>query len=323
MASGQLRQQVVAVARQAGYGPEEPLLVGVLKGDGSPLVVAQGSLAGAAMDVSAVVYAASLSKQITAVCAAMLVTRGVLDVESAISTWLPELPTWAAQVSVMDLLQHTGGLPSDEQIDAHLYDEGRDRTSKGVLGALSRQGSLRSPPGTIRVYSNTGYVCLGAIIERVAAMPLPAFAEELLFSPLGMSSTRFWSGPAPAPPGAWPLSPPHPAPLSLGDGGLWSTITDLLVWGHGLNTDRLGIGALLQTPGRLRDGTPVDYAWGAGIRSHNGYDVYRHGGGWSRLRAMLARIPALDLTVVMIALHDDSERRQDLTRGLLDLFTKT
>jgi CubicO group peptidase (beta-lactamase class C family) len=276
------------------------------------------------MDVAAVVYTASLSKQITAACAAMLLTRGVLDVESAISTWLPELPTWAAQVSVMDLLQHTGGLPSDELIDANLYDgEIGDRTTRGVLEALSRQGSLRSPPGTTQVYSNTGYVCLSAIIERVAAMPLPALAAEALFAPLGMSSTQFWSGPAPTPPGAWPLSPPHPAPLSLGDGGAWSTITDLLVWGHGLNTDRLGVTALLQTPGRLSDGTPMDYAWGAGIRSHNGYDVYRHGGGWSRLRAMLARIPALDLTVVMIALHDGSERRQDLTRGLLDLFTQT
>ncbi|GAA3664188.1 hypothetical protein GCM10022224_030240 [Nonomuraea antimicrobica] len=74
--------------------------------------------------------------------------------------------------------------------------------------------------------------------------------------------------------------------------------------GQTLNADELGISALIQTSGRLDDGTPIDYAWGIGVRSHAGYRVYRHGEGWQGLRALHARIPDLDLSMVLIAIAD-------------------
>ena len=77
----------------------------------------------------------------------------------------------------------------------------------------------------------------------------------------------------------------------------------------------------MQTPGSLDDGTPLDYAWGMGIRSHAGYRVYRHGGGWPSLRALLARVPDVDVSLVIFALADNSERRVDLAAGMLDLVT--
>jgi hypothetical protein len=77
----------------------------------------------------------------------------------------------------------------------------------------------------------------------------------------------------------------------------------------------------VQTPGRLDDGTPVDYAWGVGVRSHGGRLVYRHGGGWPSLRALLARIPDLGLGLVIVALADDTERRVPLADSLLDQLT--
>jgi len=77
----------------------------------------------------------------------------------------------------------------------------------------------------------------------------------------------------------------------------------------------------MQTPGGLDDGTPVGYAWGMGVRSHGGYRVYRHGGGWPGLRALLARVPDLNQSLVIIALADDSERRTGLAASMLDLVT--
>jgi CubicO group peptidase (beta-lactamase class C family) len=159
------------------------------------------------------------------------------------------------------------------------------------------------------------------VVQRVAGQPLPRFARDHLFDPLGMRETCFWTGPEPAPPAAAPLASPHPAPLSAGDGGAWSTPADLLRWAEALNTDRLGISELVQTPGRLDDGTPVDYAWGVGVRSHGGRLVYRHGGGWPSLRALLARIPDLGLGLVIVALADDTERRVPLADSLLDQLT--
>jgi hypothetical protein len=77
----------------------------------------------------------------------------------------------------------------------------------------------------------------------------------------------------------------------------------------------------MQTEGGLDDGTPVGYAWGMGVRSHAGSRVYRHGGGWPGLRALLARIPDLKRSVVIIALADDSERWTGLAASMLDLVT--
>jgi hypothetical protein len=57
-----------------------------------------------------------------------------------------------------------------------------------------------------------------------------------------------------------------------------------------------------------------------GIRSHAGHRVYRHGGGWPGIRALLARVPDLDLSLVILALADNSERRVDLAASMLDLL---
>jgi CubicO group peptidase (beta-lactamase class C family) len=134
-----------------------------------------------------------------------------------------------------------------------------------------------------------------------------------------MTRTCFWPGPAPAPPGAAPPASPHPAPLSPGDGGVWSTAADLLRWCRALDADRLRVSGLLHTPGRLDDGTLLDYAWGMGVRSRGGHRYYRHGGGWPSLRALLARSPDLGLSLVVLALADDTERRVPLADSLLDL----
>ncbi|MEV4808001.1 serine hydrolase domain-containing protein [Nonomuraea sp. NPDC049421] len=228
----------------AGYRPDEPLMVGVTRRDAPPVLLTQGTAAaGDPVTATTLVYAASLSKQLTAACAALLVKDGVLDVDAPLSRWLPELPAWASEVRLRHLVHHTAGLPDDRDIDA-------DCTTAGVLRALARFPSLRRRPGTAYAYSNAGYVCLAVAVERCAGRPLPAFARERLFTPLGMTRTRFWPGPSPAPDGPGSVAPvAGPAPLSLGDGGVWTTLTDLLRWGQALNADEPGIARLVQTPG--------------------------------------------------------------------------
>ncbi|MBF8193909.1 beta-lactamase family protein [Nonomuraea sp. K274] len=298
-------------------------MLGIQQAGAPPLLLAQGLTAdGEPLGATTVAYAASLSKQMTAACAAQLVRQSELDLESALSRWLPRLPAWADTVRIRHLVHHTAALPPDAAIDALMAGDA-DRTTEGVIRALARFPALERRPGTGHVYSNAGYVCLAAVVERVAGEPLPHFARRRLFAPLAMADTCYWPGPGPAPAGAASLTPARPAPLSLGDGGVWSSAGDLLRWSQALNTDELGVSALMQTPGRLDDGTPVDYAWGIGVRSHAGHRVYRHGGGWPGLRALQARVPALDLSIVLIALADDTERRVGLLDGLLDEFASS
>ncbi len=315
-------ERLTTVLAEAGYGSEEPLIVGLNHQGRGPVFVAHGATrTGEPLNSATVTYVASLAKQMTAACVALLVRDAVMDIEDPLAQWLPELPAWAASVRVRHLLWHTAALP-DQQVETILGSTA-DRTTPAVLSALRQIPVLASPPGVAYSYSGAGYICLAVAVERAAAKLLPAFAESRIFAPLAMNSTRYWPGPAPTPPGAAPFAVPHPAPLSLGDGGVWSTASDLLRWGQALNADELGVCRLMETPGRLDDGTPLDYAWGMGVRSFRGYRVYRHGGGWPSLRALLARVPDLNSSLVIFALADYSERRVDLASGILDLVTAT
>lgn len=315
-----LAQRLIAFVAEAGYGPCEPVIVGVNHQRQAPVFAAQGTTRrGEPLDSTTVVYAASLSKQITAACAALLVRDGALDIEAPLAEWLPELPTWANAVRLRHLVFHTAALP-DAKVDDVLGDD--DRTTPAVLAALMEVSALAGPPpGVTFAYSGVGYICLALAVERATGQPLAGFADERIFGLLGMNDTCYWPGPASAPPGAAPLAPPHPAPLSLGDGGVWSTASDLLRWGQALNGDQLGISHLMETHGRLDNGALLDYAWGIGVRTHRGHRVYRHGGGWPSLRALHARIPDLNSTFVILATADESERRVDLAARMLDTVT--
>ncbi|MEV4110966.1 serine hydrolase domain-containing protein [Nonomuraea sp. NPDC049695] len=318
----QLHQRMTALVSEAGYRSDEPIVAGVQQRGAPPVLLAQGmTSAGEPVTATTLAYAASLSKQMTAACAALLARRGALDMESPLSHWLPQLPGWAGAIRLRHLVHHTASLPADFKIDAVLTGDD-DRTTSGIIQALTRFPALDHRPGTEHLYSNAGYVCLAAVVERAAEMPLPDFARRHLFVPLAMADTRYWPGPDPTPPGAAPLARLRPAPLSLGDGGVWTTLSDLLRWSQALNADELGVSALMQTPGRLDDGTPIDYAWGIGVRSHAGHRVYRHGGGWTGLRALHARVPDLDLSVALIAINDHTERRIPLLNSLLDEVTE-
>ncbi|MEU6786206.1 serine hydrolase domain-containing protein [Nonomuraea angiospora] len=199
-----LRDRTAALVKLAGYGPGDPLVLGVRQDSAPTAFLASGrTAAGEPLTVGTVVYTASLSKQITAACAALLVRQGRLDIESTLAQWMPELPAWAGTIRVRHLIHRTSGLPEGVEFD-ELHRAELDRTTPGVIQALVQLDHLDSKPGTQFRYCNAGYVCLAVIVERAAGRPLPDFAREHVFQPLGMLNSRYWSGPAPHPPGAAP-----------------------------------------------------------------------------------------------------------------------
>lgn len=307
-----------ALITLAGYGTGDPVVVGVQQHQLPPVVLTSGQTsAGDPLTAGSIVYTGSLSKQMTAACVALLVRQGRLDPEESLAQWMPELPAWSRTVRLSHLLQHTSGLPKGVHIDDVLRAE-PVRTTAGVVRAVARIERLATSPGTEFVYCNAGYVCLGVVLERAAGRPLPEFAGEHVFGPLGMADTRFWSGPAAHPPAGAPLDPAYPAPLSLGDGGVWSTVPDLLRWNETLDADRLGVSALLHTSGRLADGTPLGYGWGIGVRELAGHPCYRHAGGWPGSSSQLVRVPGRGLSFAVVALDEDEARVRALADSLID-----
>jgi uncharacterized protein YbbC (DUF1343 family)/CubicO group peptidase (beta-lactamase class C family) len=143
------------------------------------------------MTVDTVFDLASLTKPIATASAVLwLVERGKLKLSDPARRWLPEFQGGDRdRITVEQLLLHTAGLPADNALAD--YQDGPAR----ALGRLQRLPLLR-PPGEAHLYSDIGYILLGAIVERVAGEPLDAFAQKNLFAPLGMRDTGFRPGSA-------------------------------------------------------------------------------------------------------------------------------
>lgn len=295
--------------RTAGYSNATAVAVGTSVASGDRFFAAQGSF-----DSESVAYAASVAKQFTAACAALLERDGDLDYDGTIAAWLPELPSWSERVRMRHLIHHTAGLP-----DLWQRMNGTQRkpqwTSPAFLAALAATPELDHAPGSVYAYSNVGYICLAAIIERISASTLDGFARARIFEPLGMDRSTFWTGPSPTPPMAVaPASEPtQPAPLSVGDGGLWTSVTDLLQWNEAIMSDALGITARTHTPGSLDDGTRLDYAWGVRVSHLAGETVQSHGGEYGNATAKLIRLP--DSMTSLAALAADNSVERMITLG--------
>ena len=299
------------------------MLTDLLYGQGIAVVAraADGTIHRAArgFTTDTVSYSASLSKQMAGVCAAVL----AVDVETPIRDWLPELPSWADPIRVRHLLHHTSGLPGDGELNERIGAPRWDTPS--VLQALTECPAPRFPAGSDHVYCNAGYICLATILERHTDTPFADLAHRLLFEPLGMRHTRFCAESSDIPPDAAPAGPTDdespPLPLSLGDGGAWTTAEDLHRWNEALlpgGTFDDRVRTLVHAPGSLDDGSPLDYAWGVGVSVQNGVLAHSHGGSWPGWAAKAVRLPDLGITFAALSNDDSAARMVELTNRVLD-----
>jgi len=255
----------------------------------------------------------SVAKQFTAAALALLQLDGKLSLDDDIRTFLPEVPDFGAPITIRHLLTHTSGL-RDQWALLGLMGRGPGgevHTHAEILDLVTRQRELNFPVGSEYLYSNTGYVLAATIVERVSGVPFATFSTERLFKPLGMTQTswrddyrRVVRGRATAysfERGAWvqdmPFTRVH------GNGGLLSTLDDLLAWNDAL-TDGFpgapGLTALLETTGRLTGGRSISYAlgltvtpWGTGVREVS------HSGSTAGYRTWLARYPEARTSVAV------------------------
>jgi CubicO group peptidase (beta-lactamase class C family) len=281
------------LANETGFDPEAIVAISVANGDGTVAHHARGTIAdGRPMTVDTVVYGASLTKQVTATAIARLVQRGSIDPDRSIDHWFPNLPSWARTIRVRHLLHHTSGLP-DETILAERMGEMEltTRTNTTMLRAVATFDNLVTPPGEAHQYCNIGYVMLAEIVAQASGEPIARHLARTIFEPLGMSNSLVWSGPDPHPDGANPLSPATGHPHSIGDGGMWTTATDLVHWIRAMNADTFGVRDLLLTPGTLADGSVLEYGWGVGIARENDTIIGSHGGGWHGSVSHMAWFP--------------------------------
>lgn len=257
-------------------------------------------------------YAGSVSKQFTAMAAALAMQQGKLAYEDSIRKYLPELPAYAEAIKVRHLLHHTSGLRDYNtllSIAGRRDEEAWD--NRVVLQITARQKALNFEPGAEYLYSNTGYTLLATIVERATGVKFAEYADQQIFKPLDMTVTHFHTDARRLVPnralgyggrdGAWTLD--TPINERAGAGGLYTNIPDLQKWDENFYTAKVGgkdvIDQLL-TRGMLNGSRPLAYAWGLQIGRYGDEEIVEHSGSLGGYRAHIFRVPARHTSVALL-----------------------
>ncbi|MGA8186005.1 MAG: serine hydrolase, partial [Terriglobia bacterium] len=247
----------------------------------------------------------SITKQFTAAAIMLLQERGKLKVTDPVKKYLPDAPAAWDKITIFNLLTHTSGIPSFTSFpDYHSFE--RVPTTPEELVARFRDKPLDFQPGEKWSYSNSGYVLLGYLIEKISGESYAKFVEDNIFKPLEMKDSGYDSNSAIIPDRAqgYTRGPNGLAnagyinmTVPFSAGGLYSTTGDLLRWEQGL------FGGKVLSPESLKQMTTPfkdNYAFGLMVHTENGHKVIDHGGGIEGFNTMLAYYPDDKLTVAVL-----------------------
>ncbi len=263
---------------------------------------------------------ASAGKMFTAVAIGQLVEQRKLSFDEPVGDVLPGLPADIAKVTIDQLLTHRSGLgdylrlENREAIDAA-------RTATDLLPLAIKDG-LSFPPGSKQQYSNSGYVVLGAVIEKLSGASYADYVRTHIFEPAGMTSADLSA----TVPHATPMtkhgldgslsSVAHPAPEIGGNrasaaGGALASARDMIRFGEALRSGKILSRSIAEqlwkprVPGLSRDGAQVSYAYGFVRMDYpGGIWAVGHGGGSLGINAEFELFPVTGETIVSLSNYD-------------------
>jgi CubicO group peptidase (beta-lactamase class C family) len=256
---------------------------------------------------------ASMSKQFTAASIILLAQQRKISFDDDIRKYIPEIPDYGTPITIRQLAYHTSGLRDYTDLIELSADRIENiHTDQDILRMLARQKRLNFKPGERHLYSNSGYVLLGLIVERVTGKTLRAFENEFIFQPLGMTNTLVYddrtmvvknraSGYVAKDDGSYQMR----ASLwdRVGDGGVLTTVEDLFLWDQNFYNPKVGnleLINLMTTPGTLTSGEKIAYTFGLEPTRYKGLPVIMHGGSIRGFRAQMYRFPEQKFSVICL-----------------------
>lgn len=267
---------------------------------------------------------ASLTKQFTAAAILILAERGKLTLDDRVTRFLPTLPE--NLITIRHLLTHTSGLYDYED----LIPPGATRQLKDidVLHLLERERSTYFRPGSRYRYSNSGYVLLALIVERASGQRFADFLRQSIFDSIGMkSSVGFEEGISSVPNRAygysregsgWRRTDQSITSATLGDGGIYTSVNDLLFWLRALESGRFDAAIQPQVP---TDEPHVRYGFGWYVGKYAGRRAVWHHGETMGFRNFVVRFPDQHLAVVVLTNRNEGTPRE-MALGIADQFRK-
>ena len=274
---------------------------------------------GAPITVGTIFEAGSVSKQFTAAAVLLLDARGALSLDDTLQQWFPEIPAYHAPITIRHLMLHSSGLRDWGSV-AGLG--GWPRWTRAynhhdALAIMARQRGLNHDPGAEFSYTNSGYNLMAILVERVTGTPFAEFTRRELFEPLGMHHTSWRDDFTRVVPGraqaysrtmaGWRLDMPFE--YVHGNGGLLTTVEDLLTWTRALEEGRIGtpdVTTAMRTRGTFNDGQPMGYGGGLFLGPIRGVEAISHGGATAGYRAVLATFPDPKLSIAILCNRADA-----------------
>lgn len=261
-----------------------------------------------------IIEAGSVSKQFTAMAVLLLAQEGKLSLDDPIRKYIPEVPEYPQAITIRQMLSHTsglrdwgavaavGGMPRWTRVYNHAH----------VLDIVARQTALNFTPGSEYSYCNTGFNLAAILVARVSGQSFAEFSRTRIFEPLGMHHTSWRDDYARVMKrrarayqrdgrGGWredmPFEDAH------GNGGLLTTVGDLLTWNENFTKQAVGgaeVAGIMQKPSTLNDGTAIEYGKGLRISTWRGVPEVGHSGSTAGYRAHLTRFPQQGLSVAIL-----------------------
>jgi CubicO group peptidase (beta-lactamase class C family) len=247
----------------------------------------------------------SITKQFTAASILLLQERGKLNVDNPVKKYMPDAPAAWDKITIFNLLTHTSGIPNFTSLPNYRTIEPFPQTPEDLI-ALFRDKPLDFQPGDKWSYSNSGYVVLGYLIEKISGQSYAEFLQKNVFDPLGMKNSGVESSSAVIPDFASGYVAGPRGFLNAGyinmtvpfsAGSIYSTTGDLLRWEQGL----FG-GKLLSAESLKEMTTPFknDYAFGLIVHTVQGRTVIEHSGGIEGFNTNLAYYPSDKMTIAVL-----------------------
>jgi D-alanyl-D-alanine carboxypeptidase len=256
----------------------------------------------------------SMTKQFTGACILLLEERGLLKVQDPVSRYVSDLPESWQPITLHQLLTHTSGIPNYPDMTPRAKEYDRLGATPREMLEVATTKPLEFKPGTKLNYSNTGYILLGMVIEKVSGQTYADFLKKNIFQPLGMEHSGYddqslilknrASG--------YSVRDGQSINADFGDmtvpfaaGGIYSTVEDIFRW-----SEALTVPGRLLTAHSLKQMFVVypettsygeqNYGYGVVIAHRFGKLLYYHGGGWNGFGSVLQRYPVERVCIVVL-----------------------
>ncbi|WP_192821092.1 serine hydrolase [Rufibacter sp. LB8] len=259
---------------------------------------------------------ASVTKQFTAMALALVCQEKNISVHQTLQEFFPAWTGLSQHITLHHLLQHRSGLLDYEDFIA----PGRTTqiTDEEVLVIAQAQSELYFPPGTSFRYSNTGYVLVGLVIEKITDRPFRQIIEDKILHPLGMTVSKIYTpdlniahramGYAPSEKGNYGFADQSVGSATQADGCLYTSTLDYAKWSHALwHTPTFSLAPYLTYANPIIPGEDwfYDMAWFYAPRANGQPELY-HTGNTCGFSNLVIFLPEVNLTIAAFSNRADN-----------------